>query len=442
MAKNKALAHIPHLPAKPLIGHTKDALDDFLGLVSRSTEAFGEVYRVKLLGKWRIHFTSPEAAEYILMDPDKNFSSEKGWADTMSQLFPRGLMLRDFDDHRQHRRIMQAAFRKPALDSYLTLLAPDIDRLVDGWPVNEIFAFYPAIKDLTLRMGAHVFMGLASDDPDAQLLNDAFRDQIVAAVTVIRKPLPFTLFRKGLKAREVLVKRFHALVEERRGSDGEDFFTRMCHAKDDDGKGWSDAEIVEHFNFMMMAAHDTTASALTTMIWAITEHPAWQDRLLAEVATLPDGPITPEIADQMPLTEMVFKEALRLVPPVPLLPRVALRDFEWNGVKVPAGYGTTVNVTMVMRSPAHFTNPDQFDPDRFLPERGEDRSHRFAWVPFGGGAHKCIGMHFATMQVKGLMRALLRDHRIVRTTTDPVDWKRLPTARPKRGLPVKMVPLS
>lgn len=100
MAKVDALAHIPHLPAKPLIGHTKDALDDFLGLVSRSTDAFGEIYRVKLLGKWRIHFTSPEAAEYILMDSDKNFSSEKGWADTMSQLFPRGLMLRDFDDHR------------------------------------------------------------------------------------------------------------------------------------------------------------------------------------------------------------------------------------------------------------------------------------------------------------------------------------------------------
>jgi cytochrome P450 len=125
-----------------------------------------------------------------------------------------------------------------------------------------------------------------------------------------------------------------------------------------------------------------------------------------------------------------------------LFPRVALRDFEWNGVKIPAGYGTTVNVTMVMRSPAHFKNPDQFDPDRFSPERAEDRSHRFAWVPFGGGAHKCIGIHFTTMQVKGLMRALLSNHRIERTTTRPVDWKRLPTARPKGGLPVKLVPLS
>ena len=291
-------------------------------------------------------------------------------------------------------------------------------------------------------MGVNVFMGLSAEDPDATLLNDAFRDQIVAAVTVLRKPLPFRPYRKGLKAREVLVKRFHALVEERRNSDGEDFFTRMCQAKDEDGKGWTDAEIVENFNFMMMAAHDTTASVLTTMIWALTEHPEWHDRLEAEVAALPEGPITPEIADQMPLTEMVFKEALRLAPPVPLFPRVALRDFEWNGTKIPAGYGTTINVTMIMRSPAHFTNPDQFDPERFSPERAEDRSHRFAWLPFGGGAHKCIGIHFATMQVKGLMRALLSNHRIVRTTTGPVEWKRLLTARPKCGLPVKLEPLS
>lgn len=440
MPKEDPLAHIPHLPAKPFIGHTKDALDDFLGLVSRSTEAFGEIYRVKLLGKWRIHFTSPEAAEYILTDPDKNFSSTKGWSDTMSQLFPRGLMLRDFDDHRQHRRIMQAAFRKPALDSYLALMSPEIDRLVSSWPSNESFAFHPAIKDLTLRMGANVFMGLSSDDPDAQLLNELFRDQIVAAVTVIRKPLPFTPFRKGIKAREILVQRFRLLVEDRRNDDGEDFFTRMCHAKDEDGRGWNDDEIVEHFNFMMMAAHDTTASALTTMAWAITEHPEWQDRLVKEVDGLPEGPMTREIADHMPLTERVFKEALRLVPPVPLFPRVALREFEWNGVKVPAGYTTTVNTTMVMRSSAHFTNPDQFDPDRFTPGRAEDRSHRFAWLPFGGGAHKCIGIHFATIQVKGLMRAVLSKHRIVRTTTGPVEWKRLPTARPKGGLPVKLLP--
>lgn len=201
------LAHIPHLPAKPIIGHTKDALHDFLGLVSRSTAECGEVYRVNLLGRWRIHFTTPEAIEFLMMDPQRIFSSEKGWADTMARLFPKGLMLRDFDDHRQHRRIMQAAFRKPAMDSYLAQLAPEMERLVSHWPMRQSFAFHSAIKELTLRIGSNVFMGLPSDAPEATALNTLFRDQITAAVTVIRKPLPFTPFRKGLKARAELVKR-------------------------------------------------------------------------------------------------------------------------------------------------------------------------------------------------------------------------------------------
>lgn len=432
------LALIPHLPVKPIIGHTKDALDDFLGLVSRSTAECGEVYRVNLLGRWRIHFTTPEAIEFLMMDPQHIFSSEQGWADTMAKLFPGGLMLRDFDDHSQHRRIMQAAFRKPAMDSYLEQLAPEMERLVSQWPMQQSFDFHPAIKELTLRIGSNVFMGLPPDAPEATALNTLFRDQITAAVTVIRKPLPFTPFRKGLKARAELVKRFGDLVVERRNMDGEDFFTRMCHAKDEEGRSWTNDEIVEHFNFMMMAAHDTTASALTTMIWAITEYPEWQDRLTEEVAKLDEGPMTPDMAVAMPLTEMVFHEALRLVPPVPLIPRVALKDFEWNGLHIPAGYGVTANVTMAMRSPAHYTDPERFDPERFSAERMEHRSHRFAWVPFGGGSHKCIGMHFATMQVKAFMRAFLQRYEIRRSSTTPVEWKRLPTARPKCGLPIML----
>ena len=436
MNKTDALAHIPHLPVKPFIGHTKDALDDFLGLVSRSTRECGEVYRVNLLGRWRIHFTTPEAVEFLMTDPQHIFSSEQGWSDTIAELFPRGLMLRDFDDHRQHRRIMQAAFRKPAMDGYLAQMAPEMERLVSQWPLQKSFDFHPAIKELTLRIGSNVFMGLPPDAPEATVLNTLFRDQITAAVTVIRKPLPFTPFRRGLKARAELVKRFSHLVNERRNTDGEDFFTRMCHAKDDDGRAWTDDEIVEHFNFMMMAAHDTTASALTTMVWAITEYPEWQERLREEVKQLGAGPMTPDMVAAMPLTEMVFHEALRLVPPVPLIPRVAIKDFEWNGIHIPAGYGVTANVTMAMRSPAHYSNPEKFDPERFNAERAEHRSHRFAWVPFGGGAHKCIGIHFANMQVKAFIRAFLNQSEISRSTTTPVEWKRLPTARPKCGLPV------
>lgn len=439
LSTTDTLGHIPHLPTKPLIGHTKYVIDDFLSLVSRSTSSFGEVYRVKVLGSWRIHFTSPAAAEYILTDPDNIFSSKLGWADAAARIFPGSLVLKDFDDHRQHRRIMQAAFSKSAMDSYQALMSEELELLVNTWPENQSFTFHDAIKALTLQMGSKVFMGLPSDDDGADELNAALVDQLGAIATLIRKPIPFTPFRKGLKARELLANRFGKLVEVRRDFEGGDFFTQMCQAKDEQGRQWNDQEIVEHFGFLLMAAHDTTASALTTMIWALTEHPEWQEKLYTEVQSLGIGPMTKEIASNMPLTDWVFKEALRFMPPVPIVPRVALNPFEWKGIKIPAGSAVTANITMIMRSPECYTDPEKFDPERFSPTRAEDQCHRFAWLPFGGGAHKCIGMHFASIQVKSFMRVLLTRYRVQRVNPDTVLWRRIPTARPKCGLPVVLV---
>lgn len=395
----------------------------------------GNVYRVNFLNEWRISLNKAEALEYILMDPDRLFSSQHGW-DSLQDLFSGGLLLRDFDDHRIHRRLMQSAFRKPAMDHYLATMAPALDEAVAEWPTSKSLKFYPLIKDLTLRMGARVFMGLPVGAAETDGLNKDFIDEIDASLAMIRKPLPFTKYRRGLKARERLNARFSALIESRRNSDGEDFFSQMCRAVDEDGKSWTDKEIVDHFNLLMMAAHDTTASALTSMVWLLAEHTDWQDRLAAEVAELGDGPFGPEMLDRMPWTDMVFKEALRLIPPVPLVPRRAVRDFEWQGVKIPAGSSVTALVGPIMMSPEYFTDPEKFDPERFSPNRAEDRSHKFAWSPFGGGAHKCIGMHFATMQVKAFMRAFLSRYRFSLASSKPVDWIKLPIPKPKNGLPL------
>lgn len=435
------LAHIPFPPQGPLLGNTFEALRDPVALYRKCTSTLGDVYRVRFFGQWRIQLAGAEGIEYILTDPDKLFSSKFGWS-LLTEIFAGGLMLRDFDDHRAHRRIMQAAFKKPAMDSYLALMAPALDDLVADWPTEEPLKFYGAIKDLTLRVGAHVFMGLPVNAPEAALLSKGFVDEVEATLSILRKPLPFTKYKRGLDARAKLTNRFAHLIAERRGAAGEDFFSQMCRATDEDGKAWSDAEIVDHFNFLMMAAHDTTASALTAMVWALTTYPDWQERLRAEVDALGDGPFDTMMLDHMPLTDMVFKEALRMVPPVPLVPRRATRSFDWNGVKIPAGAYVSANVGGVMMSPAYYTDPDRFDPERFSPNRAEDRNHRFAWAPFGGGAHKCIGMHFSSMQVKLFLRALLSRYSLSSASDTPVEWQRLPIPKPKGGLPIKLTPRS
>ena len=150
--------------------------------------------------------------------------------------------------------------------------------------------------------------------------------------------------------------------------------------------------------------------------------------------------MTPDMLGAMPLTEQVFREALRLIPPVPFIPRRAMRAFDWRGTHIPAGTDLTLAMGWVMRSPAHFTDPERFDPDRFAPDRAEHLSHRFAWAPFGGGVHKCIGLHFSTMQVKAFTRALLSRHRIEAAHPGPTTWTMMPIPRPRGDLPLRLVP--
>lgn len=439
MPASPDLSHLSRPKGSPLLGHSLQFVRDSYGFHRRAKDRLGDVYQASLFGRRRVILEGADALEFVLGDRDGLFSSLEGW-DLLHRLFLGGLMLRDFDDHRRHRRVMQAAFKAPAMRAYLRRMEVEIERALDDWPVGRPFGFAAAAKDLTLRMGGVVFMGLPADDPETERLNRAFSEEIAASVALVRRPLPFTKFRRGLRAHHLLTDRFRALIAQRREGDGEDFFSQMCRATDDDGRGWSDEEIVAHFNFLIFAAHDTTATTLTAMAWGLGAHPEWQERVREE-AVAADRPLDGAGLEAMTVTDRVMREALRMVPPVPFIPRRATRDFEWEGVRVPAGASVNVSPGMVMMSERYWSDPETFDPDRFSPNRAEDRNHRYAWAPFGGGAHKCIGMHFAVMQIKVFHALLLRRWRLEPAGRGPVRWRRMPIPHPADGLPVRLTPL-
>ncbi|MDF0601538.1 cytochrome P450 [Psychromarinibacter sp. C21-152] len=433
------LAHIPGPRPDPLLGHTLKIMRDCYGFTLAAREAHGDIYKTKLIGQWRVLLHGADALEFVLIDRDRNFSNQEGWL-PLRNLFDGGLLMRDFDEHRRHRRIMQAAFRSKAMEEYVARMNAELPRLLAEWPVGKRFAFYPAVKELTLRLGASVFMGMDPDDPRVPALNKAFVDEIAATYGLVRKPVPLTKMWHGIRGRRYLIQTFKELIAERRDGGGEDFFSQMCRATDDDGDRWTEEEIVDHFNFLLMAAHDTTASGLATMAWALTTWPDWQERIIAEVDALPEGPLDDAALNAMPVTERAFKEALRLVPPVPFIPRRTVRDVEWQGVTLPKGTHVSVCPGIVQLQPDLWTDPDSFDPDRFSPNRAEDRRHKFAWSPFGGGAHKCLGMHFAMVQVKLFTAHLLRHRRMQSATDAPATWQMVPIPWPKGGLPIVLEP--
>ncbi|MEA2819074.1 MAG: hypothetical protein QOJ86_1078, partial [Bradyrhizobium sp.] len=331
-------------------------------------------------------------------------------------------------------------FKSGPMKSYLTALDAGIASRVAQWRAQPgPILFYPAMKQLTLDLAATSFLG-ASIGPEVDEITRAFVDMVAAAVTPIRKPWPGTQMARGVKGRVRIVKYFSEQIPIRRAQGGEDLFSQLCRATHDDGALLSTQDIVDHMSFLVMAAHDTLTSSLTSFVAALAANPQWQDRLRAEVTALglgTDEATTFDKLEAMPLSEMAFKEAMRMKPPVPSIPRRATRDFTFRGYAIPAGTLVSVNPLFTHHMPEVWPDPETFDPLRFTDEAQRAR-HRFAWVPFGGGAHMCLGLHFAYMQAKCFARHFLQNLSVSLEPGYTPQWQMWPIPKPKDGLRVTL----
>ena len=429
------LSHIPGENGPPIIGTTFRVLRDPPGYGRHMVETFGKVFRTNAFGNPSISLVGPEANELMLFDRDKLFSNEQGWGPVLNLLFPRGLMLLDFDHHRMDRRALGIAFKPEPMRAY----TQDMNRIfgdqMKNWRGNMLF--YPAIKQLTLDVAASSFLGIPLG-PEADKINSAFTAMVQASVGVVRAPLPFTQMGRGVAGRKYLIEYFGPQIAERRRNENrQDMFSQFCRAKREDGDYMTDGELIDHMNFLMMAAHDTITSSVTSMIWLLAKNPEWQEKLRAEcLAIAPAGSdISVDQLDQFELTDYAFKEALRMIPPVPSIPRRAVEDFEFMGYKIAAGTVVSISPAFVHMMPEYWESPEVFDPMRFTPDKVKAR-HKYAWVPFGGGAHMCLGLHFAYMQVKIFMHHLLTNVRVEVADGYEPEWQPWPIPKPKDGLKV------
>ncbi|WP_072513101.1 cytochrome P450, partial [Mycobacterium tuberculosis] len=357
----------------------------------------------------------PDAAQVIYSNRNKDYS-QQGWVPVIGPFFHRGLMLLDFEEHMFHRRIMQEAFVRSRLAGYLEQMDRVVSRVVaDDWVVNDArFLVYPAMKALTLDIASMVFMGHepGTDHELVTKVNKAFTITTRAGNAVIRTSVPPFTWWRGLRARELLENYFTARVKERREASGNDLLTVLCQTEDDDGNRFSDADIVNHMIFLMMAAHDTSTSTATTMAYQLAAHPEWQQRCRDESDRHGDGPLDIESLEQLESLDLVMNESIRLVTPVQWAMRQTVRDTELLGYYLPKGTNVIAYPGMNHRLPEIWTDPLTFDPERFTEPRNEHKRHRYAFTPFGGGVHKCIGMVFDQLEIKTILHRLLRRYRL------------------------------
>jgi cytochrome P450 len=390
----------------PLVGHSFDVMGNGLQWARDRLAKYGTVSWFGGFGLRPIAVIGPEGIGEVLTNRDRAFSNEEGWGYFIGAFFERGVMLMDFDEHRFHRRIMQQAFKNERLVTYLEGMNPAIAHGIGGWDARDGFHVYPAIKQLTLDIATQVFVGTQLG-PEADRINKAFVHTVHAGAATIRADVPGGLWHRGIKSRRLLEDYIRSLIPAKRAGDGDDLLSVLCHAETEDGHRFTDEDVVNHMIFVLMAAHDTSTQTLAWMTYLLGKHPEWQDRLREESRALGKPTVDYGDLDSLVSMDLVMRESLRLYAPVGMLMRRALKDTSIDGYFVPKGTYIVLGVFPTQRMSEYWTDPDSFDPERFNEERREDKSHQYAWTPFGGNVHKCIGMHFGGMEIKATLHQML-----------------------------------
>jgi cytochrome P450 len=324
-------------------------------------------------------------------------------------LGPRSVLTLDEPEHMRQRKLLLPPFHGDRMKLYGAVIESATRRELDRWPTGAPFAVQPSMQAITLEVIMRAVFGVADDGdrmaaiaaPLRALLDSMADNRRLFALQVFSSkrngPLsPWRRFRERLlrPADAVLYEAIGAHRADPRAADRDDILSLLLAARDEDGAGLTDSELHDELLTLLLAGHETTATALSWTLERLSRHPDVLDRLTAEVRAGADD----EYLDA------VIKESLRLRPVVPAVARYLTEPTALGDRVLPAGVHITPSIYLTHRNPAIYPEPERFRPDRFL----ERPAGTYEWIPFGGGTRRCLGASFALFEMRIVLAEVLR----------------------------------
>jgi cytochrome P450 len=286
---------------------------------------------------------------------------------------------------------------------------------------------------------AHVMM-LDASEAIARRTSGWVRSMALRVKEAVNEPflLPGARSPELRRVVELIDRTIQSMIDERRakGLERKDLLTRLLTARDDDKDGvrMTDKQVRDEAVTLFVAGHETTATALAWSFYLLARNPEALARARAEADALDDGPITRWDPSRYAYCARVFREAMRLYPPVMLFPRRTLEPVDICGYHLPARTITFVSAYAIHYRADLYENPTRFDPDRWLPEN-EARRPKSAFLPFSAGPRFCIGTHFAMMEGPIVLATLLRRWHFAIDPNNTIREDDFATLRPRGGVP-------
>jgi cytochrome P450 len=405
---------------------------------------YGDVSHVHMAGEHVYVFNHPNLVRDVLVTNQRNFLKGRG-LERARKLLGQGLLTSEGAMHLRQRRLMQPAFHRDRIAAYATVMTAFADRVQRGWQNGATIDAAQEMNRLTL-----LIVGKTLFDADVE----SHAKNVGAALTAVMgsfwlqmlpffdlmENLPLPAFRRSKQARAELDAIIYGMIAERRKnpSDRGDLLSMLLMAQDEEegGARMSDQQVRDEAMTIFLAGHETTANALSWTWYLLSQSPDVEARLHEEVDRVLGGRL-PALADvpNLPFTEQVVTEAMRLYPPAWIIGRRAIGEYPVRDYVIPARGIVVMSPYLIQRDARFFDQPDQFRPERWTPQF-KATLPPFAYFPFGGGARRCIGESFAWMELVLVMSTLAQRWKMRLVPGHPVVPQPVVTLRLKHGLKV------
>ena len=417
-------------PPGPTAGFDLGGSEESLALMRDCFARYGDTYRVfaPARGVFNYVINHPEDIKRVLLSNHRNYTKGEGM-DRVKILLGNGIMTSEGDFWRRQRRMMQPSFHRRVIDQFGALIHEVNDKFAERWAgksaTGEPINLTDDVSELTLEIVLRSIFGTDLARLERQLGANPF--EVVAKES--NRDLKFAFrFRS-------LAKLVAELIERRRKEPEEhvDFLEMLLAARDrGTGDPMANKELIDEVLTLIVAGHETTASALTWAWYLISQHPDTAHQLQAEA----DGAGTRQLglddAEALAFTRQVLHEALRLYPPGWLFTRRTIGADELGGY--PVGPRTDVFICpyLLHRHPEFWTDPEAFKPERFA--GGDEDRHKFSYIPFSVGPRHCIGENVAMYEMLVHLRTMTRRFRLTRATHEPIELEAQINLRPRSNL--------
>lgn len=391
---------LPPGPRLPVFVQTAAWVARPWDFMERCAARYGDTFTLRLAGErpW-VMVSHPDAVKEVFTGPPELLHAGEGNRILLPVVGANSVLLLDDDAHREQRRLLMPPFRGNQLASYADTMTTVAQAEIARWPRGKPVRLHPRMQALTLEVILRAVFGLCEGTRLDQL-----RAELVQTLTAISGRAGQLLMVLGpRRVRAALTRKLfrrvdrllYAEIDERRAADHlvdrGDVLSILLQARHEDGRPMSDVEIRDELVTLLVAGHDTTATALSWAVERLARHPDHQARLTEEIH-----------AGEQQFCDAVVKETLRLRPVLSLVARRLKAPMEIGGVRLPTGVTVVPSIYLMHRRPDIYPDPQRFRPERFV----EQRAGTYTWIPFGGGVRRCLGAAFAEYEMRIVLSTL------------------------------------